>query len=127
MRACNGNRRSEALAEQIKKVSVSVPIEVDGWRLSNRQNIRGGLFFFLIQGKAIAEQLKIEKNKSSPDERKVENVWRDERKRREERPTESEEQNKENDRQRDRFIPLLFGLQIACFPLFKACPDFSSG
>jgi hypothetical protein len=29
--ACNGNRKSEASAEQIYKVSVSVPIEVDGW------------------------------------------------------------------------------------------------
>jgi hypothetical protein len=47
MCACNGNRKSEALAEQIKNFSVSVPIEVDGWRLSNRQNTSGGLFFFI--------------------------------------------------------------------------------
>jgi hypothetical protein len=43
-----GNRRSEASAEQIYKISFSVPIEVDGWRLSNRQNTSGGGFFRTI-------------------------------------------------------------------------------
>jgi hypothetical protein len=87
--------------------------------LSNRQSTRGGLFFFLIQGKAIAEQLKIEKNKSSPDERKVENVWNDERERRLFQPTGSEEWNKENDWRETAFLLSLFRITDCSFSLFQ--------
>jgi hypothetical protein len=37
-----------SVGEQIIHISVSVPIEVDGWRLSNRQNTSGGGFFRTI-------------------------------------------------------------------------------
>ena len=65
MRACNGNRRSEALAEQIIYISVSVPIEVDGWRLSNRQNTSGGGFFRTIFFSTVNFQPKKKKKNSA--------------------------------------------------------------